>query len=212
MATVDHQRGHRATTIDFVSAVRSRLRRSRGDAEKRRPKEEDSTLCESSLSIHSPTPSLTAKTSLSIAGSRLDSTGHCSSKLQVVPRFRAKTCHRTTGSYSQGRTVAIASQQRGESHGSTTGSITRKLAFLGGSTEGSYFLALRYLSRRFGFTFTDTELAAKSGELATSAGLPHPHVMDQSADLALSGAKLVTLDAPSYWDAEDAARLFAAER
>jgi hypothetical protein len=36
--------------------------------------------------------------------------------------------------------------------------------------------------------------------------------MDQSADLALSGAKLVTLDVPSYWDAEDAARLFAAER
>lgn len=89
---------------------------------------------------------------------------------------------------------------------------TRKLAFLGGSTEGSYFLALRYLSRRFGFTFTDTELAAKSGELATSAGLPHPHVLDQSADLALSGAKLITLDVPSYWDAEDAVRVFASAR
>lgn len=87
---------------------------------------------------------------------------------------------------------------------------TRKLAFLGGSTEGSYFLALRYLSRRFGFTLSETDLAVKSTEFATRSGLPYPHVMDQSHDLALSGAKLVTLDVPSYWDQDDAARLFAA--
>jgi hypothetical protein len=88
---------------------------------------------------------------------------------------------------------------------------TRKLAFLGGSTEGSYFLALRYLSRRFGFTFSETDLAVKSAEFATRSDLPYPHVMDQSNDLALSGAKLVTLDVPSYWDQDDAVRLFAAE-
>jgi hypothetical protein len=35
--------------------------------------------------------------------------------------------------------------------------------------------------------------------------------MDQSHDLALSGAKLVTLDVPSYWDQDDAVRLFASE-
>lgn len=87
---------------------------------------------------------------------------------------------------------------------------TRKLAFLGGSTEGAYFLALRYLSRRFGMAFSETDLATKSGELAARADLPYPHVMDQSHDLALSRAKLVTLDVPSYWDQDDAARLFAA--
>ena len=87
---------------------------------------------------------------------------------------------------------------------------TRKLAFLGGSTEGSYFLALRYLTRRFGFTFTDTDLAAKSGELASRHDRAFAHVIDDAADLALSKAKLVTLDVPSYWDADDAARLFAA--
>lgn len=87
---------------------------------------------------------------------------------------------------------------------------TRKLAFLGGSTEGSYFLALRYLSRRFGFTLSETDLAVKSAEFATRSDLAYPHVLDQSHDLALSGSKLVTLDVPSYWDQDDAARLFAA--
>lgn len=87
---------------------------------------------------------------------------------------------------------------------------TRKLAFLGGSTDGSYFLALRYLARRFGFTFTDTELAARSGDLAVRTDRPFPHVLDDAADLALSNARLVTLDVPSYWDGDDAARLFAA--
>jgi len=87
---------------------------------------------------------------------------------------------------------------------------TRKLAFLGGSTEGSYFLALRYLSRRFGFTFSETDLAVKSAEFAARSDVPYAHVMDQSHDLALSGAKLVTLDVPSYWDQDDAARMFAA--
>jgi hypothetical protein len=87
---------------------------------------------------------------------------------------------------------------------------TRKLAFLGGSTDGSYFLALRYLTRRFGFTFTDTELAAKSGDFASRTDRPFAHVLDDAADLALSKAKLVTLDVPSYWDSDDASRLFAA--
>jgi hypothetical protein len=87
---------------------------------------------------------------------------------------------------------------------------TRKLAFLGGSTEGSYFLACRYLARRFGLTVIDTDLAAKSGDLAARNDRPFAHVIDDVVDLALSTAKLVTLDVPSYWDAEDAARLFAA--
>ena len=86
---------------------------------------------------------------------------------------------------------------------------TRKLAFLGASTEGSFFLALRYLARRFGLTLTETELAGKSGELSLAAQ-PFPHVMDRADDLALSRTKLVLLDVPSYWQQDDAARLFAA--
>jgi hypothetical protein len=87
---------------------------------------------------------------------------------------------------------------------------TRKLAFLGGSTEGSYYLALRYLARRFGLTLTESELATKSTELATRSDVPYAHIWGLADDFALSSAKLVTLDVPSYWDADDAARLFAA--
>ncbi|HKO58901.1 MAG TPA: hypothetical protein VJ276_23745 [Thermoanaerobaculia bacterium] len=87
---------------------------------------------------------------------------------------------------------------------------TRKLAFLGGSTEGSFFLALRYLARRFGLTQTDADLAARSGELAGRTELPHPHVIERAADLALSRSSLVLLDVPSYWDQGDAERFFTA--
>jgi hypothetical protein len=88
---------------------------------------------------------------------------------------------------------------------------TRKLAFLGLSTDGSYFLALRYLARRFGFTLTDAELAAKGSDLAACTELPrHACVLDRADDLALSRAKLVTLEVPSYWEQDDAARLLTA--
>ena len=87
---------------------------------------------------------------------------------------------------------------------------TRKLAFLGGSTEGSFYLALRYLVRRFGLAVSETELATMSGTLAGGGDLPYPHVWSVADDLALSSAKLVTLDVPSYWDADDARGVFAA--
>ncbi len=86
---------------------------------------------------------------------------------------------------------------------------TRKLAFLGGSTEGSFFLALRYLSRRFGFSHTDADLAATSAGLAGRTELPYPHVIERAPDLALSQASLVLLDVPSYWEQDDAERFFA---
>jgi len=87
---------------------------------------------------------------------------------------------------------------------------TRKLAFLGGSTEGSYYLALRYLARRFGLALTETELATRSSVLAGTGDPPYPHVWGAAEDLALSPAKLVTLDVPSYWAPDDASRVFAA--
>lgn len=83
---------------------------------------------------------------------------------------------------------------------------TRKLAFLGASTEGSFFLALRYLSRRFGFTYTDTELATKSAEFMARREFSYANVVDRADDLALSKAQLVTLDVPTYWKQEEAQR------
>ena len=87
---------------------------------------------------------------------------------------------------------------------------TRKLAFLGGSTEGSFFLAFRYLSRRFGCTLSDIDLATRSSAFMQARELPYAYVIDRSADLALSGAQLVTLDVPSHWALDDAARFLAA--
>jgi hypothetical protein len=87
---------------------------------------------------------------------------------------------------------------------------TRKLAFLGASTEGSLFLALRYLARRFGLTFAESDLAAKSGELLTRTDLPYANVIDRTEDLALSRAQLVTLDIPTYWGPEEAQRFLTA--
>lgn len=87
---------------------------------------------------------------------------------------------------------------------------TRKLAFLGGSTEGSFFLAFRYLARRFGFTCTESELATKSAEFMHRTDPQYAHVIDRADDLGLSRAHLVTLDVPSYWGQDDAQRLFAA--
>jgi hypothetical protein len=86
---------------------------------------------------------------------------------------------------------------------------TRKLAFLGASTEGSFFLALKYVARRFGVTFADPDLAAKSALLAQAAELPSPHVVERSADYARSSTQLVTLEVPTYWDQEEAHRFLA---
>ena len=61
-----------------------------------------------------------------------------------------------------------------------------------------------------GLALSETELAARSGDFATGIDLPSPHVWGAAEDLALSPAKLVTLDVPTYWEQDDAARVFAA--
>lgn len=86
---------------------------------------------------------------------------------------------------------------------------TRKLAFLGASTEGSFYLALRYVVRRFGFTYTETELATMSAEFMSRTDLPYANVIGRADDLALSRAQLVTLDVPSYWEADEAQRFLS---
>jgi len=86
---------------------------------------------------------------------------------------------------------------------------TRKLAFLGASTEGSLYLALRYLARRFGVAIEERDIAARATALTTDDALPN--FLKRSTDRGLASADLVTLDLPSVFDAGDATRLLATE-
>jgi len=78
---------------------------------------------------------------------------------------------------------------------------TRKLAFLGASTAGSYYLALRYLVRRFGLTAEEATMAARAADLTTGIDAPYGFVFEKARDTALTDTELVTLDVPSYFDA-----------
>ena len=78
---------------------------------------------------------------------------------------------------------------------------TRKLAFLGASTPGSYYLALRYLIRRFGVSTDEVTIASRSADLANGIDAPYGFVFEKSRDAALTQTELVTLDVPSYFDA-----------
>ena len=82
---------------------------------------------------------------------------------------------------------------------------TRKLAFLGASTEGSLYLALRYVVRRTGLTIDDAGVATRASELLSTDTLPY--YVQRSADSGLTQCDLVTLDLPSGFDVSDATRL-----
>jgi hypothetical protein len=84
---------------------------------------------------------------------------------------------------------------------------TRKLAFLGASAEGSLYLALRYVARRFGLTLTEAEIASNSTRLLGASDLPY--VLARHDDAALSQSQLVTLEVPFHWAQEDAASLLS---
>jgi hypothetical protein len=84
---------------------------------------------------------------------------------------------------------------------------TRKLAFLGASTSGSFYLGLRYLVRRFGVTTDEGTIAARAADLATSIDAPYGFIFEKTRDTALTGTELVTLDVPSYFDATATAEL-----
>jgi len=85
---------------------------------------------------------------------------------------------------------------------------TRKLAFLGGSTEGSYYLALRYLVRRFGLIASEREIATRASDFANHVDAPFAFCLDRSRDVALTETDLVTLELPSYFNASTAGELF----
>ncbi|HEX8411819.1 MAG TPA: hypothetical protein VF883_23425 [Thermoanaerobaculia bacterium] len=84
---------------------------------------------------------------------------------------------------------------------------TRKLAFLGGSTEGSYFLLLRYLVRRFGLTVDDSTLAGRSSLLAEGTSVPYDYVLDRADDKGLTGTRLALLELAPTFAAAAAAEL-----
>jgi hypothetical protein len=85
---------------------------------------------------------------------------------------------------------------------------TRKLAFLGGSTDGSYYLALRYLVCRFGLIASEREIATRASDFANNIDAPFAYCFDRSRDLGLTATELVTLELPSYFDAAAATQLF----
>jgi len=87
---------------------------------------------------------------------------------------------------------------------------TRKLAFLGGSTDGSYYLALRYVARRFGLTISELEIAGRASDLAHGIDATYGFCLDRSRDCALTETALVTLEVPSYFDATAAGELLGA--
>ncbi|MEK6371209.1 MAG: hypothetical protein AABO58_00800 [Acidobacteriota bacterium] len=78
---------------------------------------------------------------------------------------------------------------------------TRKLAFLGASTSGSFYLALRYLVRRFGITTEEVTIAARASDLASGIDAPYGSIFEKTRDTALTETELVTLDVPSSFDA-----------
>lgn len=84
---------------------------------------------------------------------------------------------------------------------------TRKLAFLGASTSGSFYLGLRYLVRRFGVSADEVTIAARASDLATGIDAPYGFIFTKTRDTALTATELVTLDVPSYFDATATAEL-----
>jgi len=84
---------------------------------------------------------------------------------------------------------------------------TRKLAFLGASTAGSFYLALRYLVRRFGISTDESAIAGRASDLTNGIDVPYGFIFEKTRDTALTQTELVTLDVPSYFDATTAAEL-----
>jgi hypothetical protein len=84
---------------------------------------------------------------------------------------------------------------------------TRKLAFLGASTAGSFYLALRYIVRRFGLTADDAAIASRASDLERGLDVPYAYCFEQARDAALTKTHLVTLELASAFDAAAAGEL-----
>lgn len=88
---------------------------------------------------------------------------------------------------------------------------TRKLAFVGASSEGSFFLLLRYLTRRFGITVADADLANRASLLASGSSVPYDYVLDRARDSGLTDTTMALLDVPPHFDADAARQLLTSE-
>jgi hypothetical protein len=84
---------------------------------------------------------------------------------------------------------------------------TRKLAFLGASSEGSYFLLLRYLVLRYGLTVDDATLAGRSSVLAAGTSVPYDYVLDRADDKGLTKTRIALLELAPTFDAQAASEL-----
>ena len=84
---------------------------------------------------------------------------------------------------------------------------TRKLAFLGASTSGSFYLVLRYLVRRFGVSADEVTITARASDLGSGIEAPYGFIFTKTRDTAMTATELVTLDVPSYFDATTTAEL-----
>ncbi|MCG3193073.1 MAG: hypothetical protein DIJKHBIC_02322 [Thermoanaerobaculia bacterium] len=84
---------------------------------------------------------------------------------------------------------------------------SRKLAFLGASTAGSLFLALRYIASRFGVAAEPSVLRARADQLTANWNAPWIRVLERVRDSGMTENVLIVLDLPSHFDAGDAASL-----
>ena len=83
------------------------------------------------------------------------------------------------------------------------------LAFLGGSTEGSYFITLKYISKRFNLNIENEEIH-KVARRYTEGKLSNYHLSKES-DLGNSEVSLLIFDFGYGFDVEDAKRILKGE-
>jgi len=85
----------------------------------------------------------------------------------------------------------------------------KKLAFIGASTEGSCFLALKWLNEKFNLKLEPKVLARVAEQYANQK--VSSHELQMLRDKGNTGAKAVLLEISSYFDESDALKIFKGE-
>ena len=85
----------------------------------------------------------------------------------------------------------------------------KKLVLIGASTEGSCFLALKWLNEKFNLKLEQKVLVRVAERYANREFSTHR--FEFLNDKGNSGAKAVLLEIPSYFDEEDALQIFKGE-
>jgi hypothetical protein len=83
-----------------------------------------------------------------------------------------------------------------------------KIAFVGATTQGSYFLALKWLSQKYNLKTDSEKLAETAHEY--SKGKSHHYKLKSYNDKGSSGAELVLIDM-NYFDRDDAITILKGE-